>query len=160
MQPVPLRFVIANVLFALLLSLSSSNVIVSLPTFTFTEPDVNINEPLAMNPLDKAGSDALSFVSVTDKPSNIFTGVIFLIGCALSLAIYYMAKQGMLVDKKSKTEVQDLVATNLNDKGLKKLIDSFTEHNLKRQEIINSKTVFPDPSEKAVIKPAVQNPAR
>ena len=66
-------------LFALLPSLSSSNTIVSFPTFTFTEPDVNINEPLATNPVESAGNDALSFVSVADNPSNIFTGVIFIV---------------------------------------------------------------------------------
>jgi hypothetical protein len=37
-----------------------------------------MNDPLATNPFERAGSDALSFVSVTDKPSNIFTGVILI----------------------------------------------------------------------------------
>ena len=75
-HPVPLTFVIANVLFALTLSLSSSNEILSFPTLTVTEPLVNTNEPLATNPLESAGSDALSFVRVADNPSNIFTGLI------------------------------------------------------------------------------------
>ena len=49
--------------------------IVSFPTFTFTEPLVKTKSPLATNPVESAGSDALSFVSVADNPSNIFTGV-------------------------------------------------------------------------------------
>ncbi len=90
----------------------------------------------------------------------ILTSIILLIAGVLSFAVYYMATNGMLVDKKSRNEVQDLVATNLNDKGLKRLVDSFTENTLKRTEIINSKIIFPDPSERTGIKPAVQNPAR
>lgn len=90
----------------------------------------------------------------------ILTGAILLIAALLSLAVYYMATKGMLVDKKSKNEVQDLVATNLNDKGLKNLVSSFEQHTLKRKEIIDSKTVFPDPSIKTGLKPAVQNLVR
>ncbi len=90
----------------------------------------------------------------------ILMGVVLVISALLSFAVYYMAQKGMLVDAKSRNEVQSLVLTKFNDTGLARLVASFEERSRKRQEIINSKIFFPDPTLKTGIKPAVQNPAR
>ncbi len=94
----------------------------------------------------------------------ILMGSILVVAAILSFVVYYMAERGMMVDSKSRNEVQALVLTNFNDSGLAKIISSFEDRATKRKEIINSKVEFSDPSKKPVVKsgvlPVVQNPAR
>ena len=69
-QFVPVAEIISNLLFV---DNPSSLVISSPPTFTLTEPLVATNEPLATQPVERAGNVAFSFVKFTDICDSAIT---------------------------------------------------------------------------------------
>ena len=62
--------IISNLLFV---AKPSSLVISSPPTFTLTEPLVNIKEVVGTNPVERAGKVAFSFVKFTDICDSAIT---------------------------------------------------------------------------------------
>ena len=75
----------------------------------------------------------------------------------LSIGIYYFVSKGKFVNKQSKDAVKELELTTLNEKALKNIIDTFDARDAKREEIIKSKTILPNPALPKT--PAVSVPA-